>query len=131
MLDEPGSEWTRGCWEEFEDCIASRVAFVEVRAALAAAHRADRLPDEEYAEAKAFLEFCWQQIHVIECDRALMRRAGELTESCALRGFDAVHLASVLGSATPDSPTLMITWDNDLARAAYESGISVIRTTDA
>src|SRR6201999_2901363 len=46
----------------------------------------------------------------------LARAAGELAERHALRGYDAVHLASAL--AIEDEGLVVATWDRDLATAA-------------
>lgn len=131
MLDEAGSEWTHGCWREFSDRVTSRVAYVEVRAALAAANRAGRVADDELIKSRIAFEAIWSRIDVIECEKELVTKAGAVAEKRALRGFDAVHLESALEADTDDTTVLMLTWDNDLARAAYDSGISTIRTTDA
>jgi len=53
---------------------------------------------------------------MIGLDAALARAAGELAERHALRGYDAVHLASAI--AIEDSDLVMATWDRDLAAAA-------------
>lgn len=53
---------------------------------------------------------------MIGLDDALARAAGALAEQHALRGYDAVHLASAIAIADPD--LVMATWDRDLAAAA-------------
>lgn len=52
---------------------------------------------------------------VIGLDPVLARTAGELAERHALRGYDAVHLASAIAIDDPD--LVMATWDRDLAAA--------------
>ncbi len=52
-------------------------------------------------------------------DGALVRHAGELADKHALRGYDAVHLASAL-AAGPG--TTFISWDRELRRAASQAG---------
>ena len=54
--------------------------------------------------------------------RQLARQAGELAEEFDLRGSDAVHLASALSLG---SDTTLVTWDEDLKRAAAASGCAV------
>lgn len=84
----------------------------------------------ELATAKAQFEQHWQRLEVIEPSRELIESAGELSESLGLRGYDAVQLVSAISAWSKAKGVYMLTWDNDLARASYDSGISVIRTTD-
>ena len=53
------------------------------------------------------------------CDRC----AGELADERALRGYDAVHLASAL--ALGPGETVLVTWDRDLGNAAVGAGLAV------
>jgi uncharacterized protein len=55
-------------------------------------------------------------------DAQLARDAGELAERFSLRGYDAVHLASALSAG---GPVTLVTWDEDLKRAAARSGCAV------
>ena len=63
---------------------------------------------------------------LIGVDWPLVRHAGELAEQHALRGHDAVHLATALATDAPD--LALVTWDRDLASAALELGITIIPT---
>ncbi|HET8536300.1 MAG TPA: PIN domain-containing protein, partial [Solirubrobacteraceae bacterium] len=56
-------------------------------------------------------------------DEALTRHAGELADARALRGYDAVHLASALALGVED--TIVVTWDRDLSDAAHAAGLAV------
>lgn len=62
------------------------------------------------------------ELLLVGIDVKLTRQAGDLAEDLALRGYDAVHLASAL--ALGDDTTL-VTWDEDLKRAAAQSGCAV------
>ncbi len=62
------------------------------------------------------------ELLLIGIDGQLARQAGELADDLALRGYDAVHLASALALATD---TTLVTWDEDLKRAAAQSGCAV------
>ena len=53
---------------------------------------------------------------------SLSRQAGELAEQLGLRGYDAVHLASAL---TLGDATTVVTWDEELRRAAAGSGCAI------
>lgn len=69
-------------------------------------------------------------MEVTEAAPQLVSGAANLAERHGLRGYDAVHLASAL-EIRDSEPIQMLTWDHDLADAAYVSGVNVIRTTDA
>ena len=56
------------------------------------------------------------ELVIVGVDEALARRAGELADERALRGYDAVHLASALALGPGD--TILVTWDRDLSNAA-------------
>ncbi len=55
-------------------------------------------------------------------DPQIARDAGELAERFALRGYDAVHLASALSAG---GPVTLATWDADLRSAAEQSGCAI------
>jgi predicted nucleic acid-binding protein len=57
---------------------------------------------------------------LIGVDEALAHEAGKLADNHALRGYDAVHLASAL--SVEDDELVVVTWDRDLAAAALRCG---------
>ena len=63
------------------------------------------------------------ELVIVGVDEALAQRAGELADECALRGYDAVHLASALALGPGD--TILVTWDRDLSNAAVGAGLAV------
>ena len=96
----------------------------EARAALAAAHRAGRTTDEEHVGAVSELRALWLEVDGITLTGELAARAGELAEACALRGYDAVHLASA--EAILDPGSVMVVSDARLAEAAATIGIEAL-----
>ena len=62
-------------------------------------------------------------MRLIGVDAALARAAGKLAEEYALRGYDAVHLATAIRS--DDRNLLVVTWDRDLGGAALQRGLAV------
>jgi len=95
----------------------ARIAYVELRAALAAMRRDLRLAPAHYRQAKRQLEGLWRNTSPIEIDTDLVTRAGELAERRALRGYDAVHLAALERLAS-SSQCVFACWDAPLRRAA-------------
>jgi predicted nucleic acid-binding protein len=72
--------------------------------------------------AQAALDTHWQSVFVVEVTEAVVDDAGGLAELEALRGFDAVHLASALRAAVD----VLITADAQLIGAARNRGLKVI-----
>jgi hypothetical protein len=62
------------------------------------------------------------ELSLIGIDAQLAHEAGRLAEKFALRGYDAVHLASAL--AAGEAITL-VSWDEDLRRAAAHNGCAL------
>jgi uncharacterized protein len=99
----------------------------EARAALAAARRALRLTARAHDRAVAELDALIAELVIVGVDQALAQRAGELADERALRGYDAVHLASALARGLGD--TILATWDRDLGNAAAGAGLPVAPAT--
>jgi uncharacterized protein len=104
---------------------SNRILYPEVRAAAAAAHRAGRTRTRRLPTTVEEIEALHADLEVIALDDALARAAGDLAERHALRGYDAVHLASALAIDVPDD-LVIATWDADLAAAAVAEGRMVV-----
>jgi len=102
--------------------MSSILSYPEGRAALSAARRGGRLSANAHRRAREDFESLHSELLLIGIDRPLAHRAGQLAEDLALRGYDAVHLASALSAGTA---TTVISWDQDLTRAAAQSGCAV------
>ena len=72
----------------------SRVAYPEARAALARRRREGALTAAGLRTAVSGLDADWGSYVVVELAAPLANAAGVLAERRALRGFDAIHLAS-------------------------------------
>jgi len=125
LIEEDGRQVSLAVWKAVDTPATSRVAYPEVRAALAAARRGRRLTARQYTAARADWERRWSQLRVVEAEPRVASRAGELAEACALRGFDAVHLASALLLGRADDPDVpvMVAWDARLREAAADLGL--------
>lgn len=121
VIAEDGSPEAVSLWNAASSVILGELAYPEARAAVAAARRARRLGQEAYLRAVAGIEELVSDALIIGVDRALARNAGHLADLHALRGYDAVHLAS----ARAAEADLVATWDRDLAGAVVASGIAV------
>lgn len=123
MFDEPGSELAAELWDRAESVVSSQLIYPEARAAAAAARRAGRIDSGTSRRAVDGVGRLYAQVSIIGLDPDLARTAGELAETYALRGYDAVHLATAL--RVDAEPLLFATWDRDLAGAALGAGCSV------
>ena len=90
---------------------------------MAAARRAGRVTARAHVRALAELDALNAELVTVGVDEALAQRAGELADERALRGYDAVHLASAL--ALGPGETIVVTWDRDLSNAAAGTGFAV------
>jgi len=96
VVEEEGSDVAARLWDGCDAALSSRIAYPEVCAALAAANRNHDLDDDGYATAARDWEEFWAAVRPVELTRDVERRAGELAVRRALRGADAVHLASAI-----------------------------------
>ena len=121
VVEEPGSELVAELWDRCDTAVSSRLAYPEVRAALAAAGRTRRLAPAELQRAEGAWEDYWSATRAVEMTASVAAEAGRLAGKYALRGADAVHLASllVLGAGT----VLFAVWDHRLRAAASAVGV--------
>lgn len=122
MIAEDGSELASELWATPYPGISSILAYPEGRAALAAARRSGRLTTPVHRRALDDFESLHGELSLIGVDVQMARNAGDLAERFALRGYDAVHLASALSAG--DAITL-VSWDEDLRLAAAENGCAL------
>ena len=66
-------------------------------------------------------EHYWAAVRPVELTAAVERHAGHLARTCALRGADAVHLASALAVAEPD--LIIAVWDRRLHGGAATTAL--------
>jgi len=121
VVEEDGSDFAADLWDGCDAAVSSKLAYPEVRAALAAAGRAHRLAPDEQARAEAAWELYWMTVRTVELTDAITSHAGQLASSFALRGADAVHLASLLAIGGAD--TIFAVWDQRLRTGAQEAGV--------
>jgi len=121
VVAEEGSTEASDIWNGADLLVTSRLSYPEARAALAAARRSGRISRRQLDDAKSALEERFAEMELIEVSEDVTRSAGDLAELRGLRGYDAVHLASVLTLGLED--TVMVTWDRDLADAARRAGL--------
>ncbi len=100
----------------------SRLTYVEVRAGLAAARRANRIAPEDHDRAVESFDESWAAYFVVELSETIGARAGSIADLFGLRAGDSIQLASVLGLDRED--TLLVAWDARLRFAARAAGVA-------
>jgi len=119
LIEEDGSDVAAALWDGCDAAASSRLAYPEVLAALSAAVRAHRIDADEQLRAQAMWEEFWAATRAVELTDHIAHHAGELAAAHALRGADAIHLASVL--AIDDA--VFAVWDQRLRTAGQATGI--------
>ncbi len=120
LVEEEGSELAAEIWDGCDAAVSSRLAYPEVRAALAAAGRNHDLVEGDLQLVERVWEEYWAATRPVELTSAVEQQAGQLARDHALGGADAVHLASAL--AIGDPQLVVAVWDrrlHDGARAAH------------
>ncbi|MDT4924806.1 MAG: uncharacterized protein QOG01_2519 [Pseudonocardiales bacterium] len=120
---EPGTDLAGALWDGCDAAVSSRLAYPEVRAALAAAARNHDLTEPELDAAERDWDDYWAATRPVELSPAVEHHAGQLTRTHALRGADAVHLASALAIGDPE--LIVAVWDRRLHVGAQAAGCRV------
>ena len=123
VVEEAGSDLVADMWAGCDAALSNRLAYPEVRAALAAAGRNHDLGDVDLATAERAWEEYWAAIRPVELSPAVERHAGQLALSHALRGAGAVHLASALAIGDPE--LVFAVWDQRLHAGASAARLRV------
>lgn len=125
-VDEPMSEELMAAVDEAEAVATSLLAYVEARAAFARARREARLSAQAYRHiVDAFVED-WSRYVAVEVTDRLVKEAGDLAVHRALRGYDALHLASALSLRERVSSAMtFLAFDRNLTVAAKREALRI------
>jgi predicted nucleic acid-binding protein len=127
VVEEDGSDLAAELWDGCDAAVSSRLSYPEVRATLAAAARNRQLTSSGLDLAASLWEELWRSTRPIELSEDIEQRAGQLASAHALRGADAVHLASAL--ALSSTELIVAVWDRRLHVGASASGVRVAPAT--
>jgi predicted nucleic acid-binding protein len=122
VIEEASSLTASRLWDDADRVLSCRLVYAEGRAALAMARRMDRLEEDELRTAVQDFESLHDQLDLVEVTPGLVHDAGSLAERFALRGYDAVHLASAQLVHDPD--LVLAAGDLNLLKAAQALGIA-------
>ncbi|WP_433601247.1 type II toxin-antitoxin system VapC family toxin [Nocardia sp. CA-135953] len=126
LVSEPSSAACRRFWDDADAVVSSRLLYAETAGALAQAHRMARLNDPQYASCRRLLDQLWLQLEIVEVDGGSVRRAAELADLLALRGYDAVHCASA--EQLDDTDLVVASGDKRLLDAWKSLGLATFDT---
>jgi predicted nucleic acid-binding protein len=122
--EEPDSNEIAGRVQAADIVATSILSYAEARAALSRKFREKGIDKNEYKRVKNELETDWEHYFVLNLNNNLVKSAGDLAEKHALRGFDALHLASALEIKRLTSlPVTFSSSDARLRAAAQDEGL--------
>ncbi len=127
LIDEDGSERAELIWDTADVLASSALIVVEARAALAAAERGARLTASQHRHTRGELAALVDHLAIVEVTEQVIADAADIAEQEALRGYDAVHLASALMIEA----ALLTSSDSALCDAATRRGLHVANPLDA
>lgn len=125
-VEEPLSQELSYAVDEAEAVATSLLAYTEAMAAFARARREVRLSPQEYRRVVDAFEEDWSRYITVEVTDRLVKTAGHLAASRALRGYDALHLASALTlrERVPSS-MMFVAFDRALSAAAKRESLRI------
>ena len=122
-VDEPGSRDVIEAVAEADVVATSVVAYPEARAAFARREREGYLRASEHTRLVKGLDADLDRLILVELRPSVMRLAGRLAAARHLRGFDAIHLASLVTfNDLFGGRTAFLCYDDRLIRAAVGEG---------
>lgn len=124
VVEEEDSDIAAALWDGCDAAVSSRLSYCEVRGALAAAGRDHRLDVDAQQQAETAWEEYWAAARPVELTETIAIHAGQLAGQHALRGADAVHLASALAVSVDE--LLFAAWDQRLRSGVKRAGIALV-----
>jgi uncharacterized protein len=125
-VEEVGSPDVRKQADQAEGVATSRIAYAEARAALARKLRERGLTRAGYRSVVESLDQDWEDYFIVDVSDGMVKFAGGLAEAHALRGADAIHLASALAlRKQADEDVKFFCFDGRLSVAARKEGLKV------
>jgi predicted nucleic acid-binding protein len=126
-VPEPESAAVKRLVDAAEVIATSRIAYAEARAALARKRRERGVSPADYRTIAQDFDHDWESYFVVDVSDGLVKLGGSLAEKHALRGFDAIHLASAMTIRKQgDRPVSFSCYDARLSRAARREGLKPV-----
>lgn len=142
-ITEPGTDWVTSIFRarnpdglRLHRIAFSKIGIVEVSAAIARRNRMKVLSREsQRALFRRFMQDCVNQFRTLNPSNDQIYQAAELVQHYALRGYDAIHLATALTLSREfisiQLPTItFVSADQQLCQSAAEAGLNVENPND-
>jgi predicted nucleic acid-binding protein len=127
-VEESKSVSVRENVERAEGLATSRIAYAEARAAFARKRRERGLSRADYRTVVRDLDQDWPEYFIVDVSENVLQAAGMLAESHALRGADAIHLASAVTLAKQAGESVKFCcFDGRLVTAARKQKLQVVK----
>jgi len=126
---ETGTAWVESLLAQHQPIDCASLGVIEVTAALARKQKARFIASSQVEQKLRDLDRDWQHLVQLELTDQVVMAAKELARKLALRGADAVHLASALllkDQLTKDDQLILVTSDHELREAAQLYDLLVI-----
>lgn len=127
---ETGTTWVQDLFTRNQTIACASLGLIEVMATLARKRKAREIDSSIFQQKSQELTQDWDRFIQIQLTTEVVDIARELAKKEALRGADAVHLASALllqkHFAEEDDRLVLITSDHELKEVAQSSGVVVI-----
>lgn len=120
FVDEAGRQTVRRALEECSAVATAMVSYAEARATFARLLREQSLTPAEHAGIVEALDGYWRGYHRPAVTDNLVGLAGRLANEHALRGYDAVQLASAIVCDTGREDLRFLAFDERLNDAARD-----------
>ncbi len=123
--EEEGRELVHEAVDKADMVATSTVAYAESRSGLARRFREGYFTEERLRDAVSDLDRDWGDFLTLPASNSLAREAGDMAERHALRGFDAIHLASAKRLEDRFEDLRFLAFDDRLTDAAKDADVSV------
>lgn len=118
---EAGREIVARAVEESTGIATAMISYAELRAAFARLLRERSLTTEEHDDVVVALNERWRTYEKPAVTEDLLRLAGDCAQRYALRGYDAVQLASAFVCGEEKQDLRFLAFDNELNAAAGQA----------
>ena len=125
-LQEAGSVIVRALWGRNDVLATSQIAYAEVLSAFNRRLREKSFTQEGYADLVSSFETDWKLLVHVDLAPGLEPIVRRVLERHALRGFDAIHLASAIRSQRKELPVTFVCADKLLTEAARKESFQVL-----
>jgi len=127
---ETGTAWVQGLFERQQRTACASLGLIELTATLARKHKARSLTLPQLEQQLKQLDEDWAQFVRVQLTAEAMTTACDVAKRFALRGADAIHLASALllqrRFVEADDRLILVASDRELVEAAQVLGLMVI-----